>query len=162
MDKAQIYAFLDENNIKYEAIEHEAVYNMQELEKISLPESFSKWDAKNLFIRDDKKKNYYLISVMGDKRVDLKEFRKKHALRALSFASAGELQDILGLIPGAVTPLGLLNDDERKVAFFLDSAFEGGSIAIHPNDNTASVLMRTDDLMHLIEEHGNSAEFTEI
>ena len=62
-----------------------------------------------------RKRNYYLITVKGDKRVDLKEFRKKNNTRPLRFASENDLMDILGLIPGAVTPLGILNDEERKV-----------------------------------------------
>lgn len=75
-------------------------------------------DAKNLFVRDDKKRNYYLITVKGDKKVDLKEFRKKNNTRPLRFASENDLMDILGLIPGAVTPLGILNDEERKCRCF--------------------------------------------
>lgn len=87
MDKLAIYPFLGEQKIPYEKIEHPAVFNMEQLASIHLPHP--EWDAKNLFVRDDKKRNYYLITVKGDKRVDLKEFRRQHALRALSFASAG-------------------------------------------------------------------------
>ena len=86
MDKLAIYPFLGEQKIPYEKIEHPAVFNMEQLASIHLPHP--EWDAKNLFVRDDKKRNYYLITVKGDKRVDLKEFRRQHALRALSFASA--------------------------------------------------------------------------
>lgn len=70
-------------------------------------------DAKNLFVRDSKRRDYYLITVRGDKRVDLKQFRQQNQTRSLSFASAEELGELLGLIPGAVTPLGLLNDGEQ-------------------------------------------------
>ena len=73
-----------------------------------------------------RKRNYYLITVKGDKRVDLKEFRKKNNTRPLRFASENDLMDILGLIPGAVTPLGILNDEERKVQVFLDREFLEG------------------------------------
>ena len=86
---------------------------MEQLAAIHLPHP--EWDAKNLFVRDDKKRNYYLIAVKGDKRVDLKEFRRQHGLRGLSFASADDLLAILGLIPGAVSPLGVLNDTQRRV-----------------------------------------------
>ncbi|HIT42566.1 MAG TPA: hypothetical protein IAB60_10835 [Candidatus Caccovicinus merdipullorum] len=67
--------------------------NRKELSAIELP--YPEWGAKDLFVRDDKKRNYYLITVKGDKRVDLKEFRRQHSLRALSFASS---EDLLRLI----------------------------------------------------------------
>ncbi len=160
MNKQEIYRYLTEHGIDYEITEHDAVFNMAELSAIDLP--YPEKDAKNLFVRDDKKQNYYLISVRGDKRVDLNEFRKKHELRRLSFASAEELMDILGLIPGAVSPLGILNDTERKVTFFLDSVFSDDIIGVHPNDNTATVWLKTEDLISLIKEHGNTVCVVEI
>mgnify|MGYP002519354380 CR=1 FL=1 len=160
MIKSEVYQYLTEQHIPYEVTEHKAVFNMEELNAVKLP--YPEWDAKNLFVRDDKKKNYYLITVKGGKRVDLKEFRRRHNLRALSFAPADDLLSIMGLTPGSVTPLGLLNDTERRVHFYLDAAFSGNKIGVHPNENTATVWMCADDLMRLIQLHGNDAEYTEI
>ncbi len=160
MNKTETYQYLTEHNIVYEVSEHKAVFNMEEAESLDLP--YPECDAKNLFIRDDKKQNYYLITVKGDKRVDLKEFRKQHGLRALSFASPEELSAVMGLIPGAVTPLGILNDVEHRVHFYLDKSFIGEKIGVHPNDNTATIWVQADELMDLIKKHGNAAEFTEL
>ena len=160
MNKTETYQYLTEHNIVYEVSEHKAVFNMEEAESLDLP--YPECDAKNLFIRDDKKQNYYLITVKGDKRVNLKEFRKQHGLRALSFASPEELSAVMGLTPGAVTPLGILNDVERRVHFYLDKSFIGGKIGVHPNDNTATIWVQADELMDLIKKHGNAAEFTEL
>lgn len=160
MDKEAVYQFLNAHQIQYEVTEHKAVFNMDELSSIELP--YPEWDAKNLFVRDDKKRNYYLITVKGDKRVDLKEFRRQHGLRALSFASSGDLAAIMGLSPGSVTPLGILNDSGHRVHFYLDAEFAGNKIGIHPNDNTATVWMQTEDLLCLVQEHGNEAEFFEL
>ena len=156
MDKQQTYDFLTASGVEYEVTEHEAVYNMEELDAVDLP--YPGDDAKNLFVRDDKKRNYYLITVKGDKRVDLKEFRKTYETRPLRFASEDDLMAIMKLISGAVTPLGLLNDDERKVQFYIDEDFMAGSgrIGVHPNDNTATVWLQASDLIKLIEEHGNA------
>ena len=117
MNKQDIYNYLKENNIWHEITEHNAVYNMAELAEVDTP--YPEADAKNLFVRDDKKKNFYLITVRGDKRVNLKEFRKANGTRPLSFASAENLMDIMGLIPGAVTALGILNDSEKILHFYL-------------------------------------------
>ncbi len=160
MNKEETYAFLKENNIEFEAVEHKAVFNMEELGDVELPHP--EWEAKNLFVRDDKKRNYYLITVKGAKRVDLKDFRKKHGLRPLTFASADDLLEIMKLTPGSVTPLGLLNDSECKVKLYLDAEFEDGMMGVHPNDNTATVYMKADDVLRLIHEHGNEAEMAEI
>lgn len=159
-NKEKVYRYLDENRIEYEVNEHKAVFNMDELNSVDL--LYPEWDAKNLFVRDDKKANYYLITVRGDKHVNLKEFRKKNGLRGLSFASADDLMLMMNLLPGAVTPLGLLNDKEHKIHFYLDRDFCGNKIGIHPNDNTATVWMKADDLMNLIRRIGNSAQYVEI
>lgn len=160
MNKEEIYNYLKENNIKYEIDEHKAVYNMEELKDIVLkyPES----DAKNIFVRDDKKRNYYLITTKGDKKVDLKDFKNKYNTRSLSFASETDLMNILGLIPGAVTPLGLLNDKDLKVEFYLDSYFKDKIIGVHPNDNTATVCMSSSDLIEIIKEHGNKVNIIDL
>ena len=114
-------------------------------------------EAKNIFVRDDKKRNYYLITVKGDKKVNLKYFKEKYHTRSLSFASEQDLMAILGLQAGSVTPLGLINNTVHKVQFYLDQDFldEPKLIGIHPNDNTATVWLKTDDLITLIEELRN-------
>ena len=159
MTKQETYDYLTARGVGYEITEHPAVYNMTEMAEIPLP--YPEADAKNLFVRDDKKRHYYMITVQGAKRVDLKAFRKQHGLRNLSFASADDLMSILGLIPGAVTPLGLLNDQEGKVELYLDAALSE-LIGVHPNDNTATVWIKTADLIRLIEEHGNMVRVVEI
>lgn len=100
--------------------------------------------------------------VTGDKRVDLKEFRRRYGTRPLSFASAGDLGSIMGLEPGSVTPLGLLSDEERRVALFLDADLAGGIIGVHPNDSTATVWMRAADLVRVVEDHGNEVRVVEL
>ena len=160
MKKAEIYQYLTGKGISYEVTEHGAVYNMEDLAAMDLPYPDS--DAKNLFVRDDKKRNYYLITVKGEKRVNLKEFRKAHGLRNLSFSSPDDLMAIMGLIPGAVTPLGLLNAEEKKVIFYLDQELEDSLIGVHPNDNTATVWMQSKDLMMLLKEHGTEVNVVEI
>lgn len=160
MNKTETYQYLTDRDISYEVTEHGAVYNMEELAAVDLP--YPDCDAKNLFVRDDKKRNYYLITVKGEKRVNLKEFRKAHGLRNLSFASPDDLMAIMGLIPGAVTPLGLLNAEEKKVIFYLDQELEDSLIGVHPNDNTATVWMQSKDLMMLLKEHGTEVHVVEI
>ena len=162
MNKQETYDYLTQNGIEYEVTEHKAVFNMAELDEVDLP--YPECDAKNLFIRDDKKRNYYLITVKGDKRVNLKEFRKQNGTKPLSFASPEDLLAIMGLTPGSVTPLGVLNDTERKVHAFIDKDFldEPQIIGVHPNDNTATVWLKSEELIKLMREHGNTVDVVKI
>ena len=162
MNKQEIYDFIKSRDIWYEITEHEAVFNMEELSKIEV--LYPEYDAKNLFIRDDKKRNYYLITIKGKKRINLKEFQKKNNTRNLSFASTNDLMSIMGLKPGAVTPLGLLNDKELKVKFYIDEECmkDKHIIGVHPNDNTATIWLKVEDLIEIIQEHGNEVNIVEI
>lgn len=160
MTKEETYRYLSDHKLSYEVTEHQAVFNMAELGAVKLP--YPELDAKNLFVRDDRREHYYLITVKGDKRVDLKAFRRAHGLRPLTFASAEDLMAILGLLPGSVTPLGLLSDEGRRVALYLDRDFVDGLIGVHPNDNTATVWMGANDLVRVIRHHGNAVELADI
>lgn len=152
MTKQEVYQYLTAHGIDYQVTEHKAVYHMTETDMAALP--YPQLIAKTLFLQDDKG-NGYLLSVKGEKRVNLRAFKKEHGLKGLSFVSEEELMSVLGLRPGAVTPLGILNDDTCSVRFYLDAAFTGGLIGIHPNENTATVWMQVSDLMRVIQEHGN-------
>lgn len=160
MNKQETYQYLKDHNIPFEITEHRAVYNMEELDSIDLP--YPEGDAKNLFVRDDKKKNYYLITVKGDKRVNLKDFRKAHGLRPLPFASPEDLKKYMDLTPGAVTPLGLLNVEGAPITMYLDAEFKDSIIGIHPNENTATVWLQGDDLVMLLRENGCEVKIVEI
>ena len=153
MNKEQIYRYLKQKNIWYEITKHKAVYNMKDLQDVDL--LYPEGDAKNLFVRDDKKRNYYLITVKGTKKVDLKEFRHQNNTRPLSFVNEKELLELLNLKPGSVTPLGLLNNKEHKVEFFIDNELleEPGIIGVHPNENTATVWLKTRDLITILKEN---------
>lgn len=162
MNKQEVYDFIKSKNIWYEITEHKAVFNMEELSEIEVP--YPEYDAKNLFVRDDKKRNYYLITVKGNKRVNLKEFRNNNGTRPLSFAPEQDLMSIMNLTAGSVTPFGLLNDKELKVKFYLDSDFLNDKqiIGIHPNDNTATVWLKVLDLIDIIKAHGNQVNVVDL
>ena len=108
MNKQELYQFLDEQKIEYSVIEHAPVYTVEEAEKLCLPHPEA--GAKNLFLRDDKKRNYYLLTVRDALPIDLKQFQERIGSRRLSFASEEDLMRFLALKKGAVTPFGVLND----------------------------------------------------
>lgn len=155
--KKETIEFLDARSIPYELQEHPAVYTVAEAEALGLPHAEA--SAKNLFLRDDKKRNYYLVTAREHTSVNLKELRTMLDTRPLSFASPADLEAILGLFPGSVTPLGILNDGARRVEILLDSALKNRLIAMHPNENTATLWMQERDLKKLVQEHGNAYRY---
>ncbi len=161
MNKEQLIAYLDEKGIIYERVDHNAVFTIDEMIDAELP--YPDVIAKNLFVRDDKKRSFYLITVLEDKRVDLKEFRKRFGTRPLTFASEEMLMDKMQLIRGAVTPFGLLNNEDCDIVFYIDRDFvKKGKIGIHPNLNDATLFLDAEDVIMLVREHGNEVNIIEI
>ena len=155
--KDDIYDLLRKKGIRFMAVDHPPAYTVEDIISFDLPRP--EVGAKNLFLRDDKKRSYYLLTVRDDLTVSIKEFQSKAGTRRLSFASEQDLMHYLGLIPGAVTPFGILNDESRSVIVYIDKSFAGQEISVHPNDNTATVYLSADEMVTLIREHGNPVEY---
>lgn len=160
MTKEDIKNLLTQAGVWFEWTDHPPVYTMEDIEALGLHRPGA--EAKNLFVRDDKKRNFYLLTLPGNLRVDLKEFYRAHGLRKLSFASAEDLQEKLGLYAGAVSPMGLLNRQNHGVELYLHPQFENGQICLHPNDNTATVCMYTRDLVTLLENAGVTVHWSAV
>ena len=160
LTKEDIIKLLDDKKIRYEIAEHKPVYTIDEMLECGLPHP--EQIAKNLFIRDDKKRKYYLITCLEDKKINLKEFRKEHDTRPLTFASEDDLMARMGLTRGAVTPFGILNNEEKDVVVFIDKDYENKLMGIHPCDNTATVYVNCRDVAKLINDHGNELHFVKM
>ena len=153
LGKAETVALLDREGIAYELYEHEAVFTVDQARAAGIPHA--ELGAKNLFLRDDKHRAHYLVCLPDEKDVSLREMQERLGSRRLSFASAQDLNDMLGLAPGSVTPLGALNDAEGLVEVVIDRELvDAGRVTVHPCDNTATVLLATADLVELLREHG--------
>lgn len=156
----EVLALLRDRGISFEEMHHVSVYTIDEMLALDMPDP--EHIAKNLFLRDDKKRNYYLIVSREDRKVDLKALREVLGSRPLSMASENDLWEFLKLRKGAVTPFGVLNDPQRRVDVVIDSFFEGSSLGIHPNDNTCTVWLGSEDLVSLIGDRCRSLEFKEL
>lgn len=161
MSKEEVYLKLKELNIEYLKIDHIPIYTIDEANNLDIENK--EYIAKNLFLRDDKKRNYYLLVVKSSKKIDLNDLKNKINSRRLSFASDIDLEKYLKLKKGSVTPLGVLNDVERKVKIIIDEdILKEEIVGVHPNDNDATVFMKTKDLIRLIELNGNLVEYAKV
>lgn len=161
MSKEEVYLKLKELNIEYLKIDHIPIYTIDEANNLDIENK--EYIAKNLFLMDDKKRNYYLLVVKSNKKIDLNDLKNKINSRRLSFASSEDLEKYLKLKKGSVTPLGVLNDVERKVKVIIDEdILKEEIVGVHPNDNNATVFMKTKDLIRIIELNGNLVEYAKV
>lgn len=147
---------LEEMDIPYEMIEHEAAYTVEDMDRIGFDEKVTV--CKNLFVRDQKKKpTHWLVVLHKDKRADLDSLAGQLGTKHLSFASAERLQRYLGLAQGEVTPLGILNDGNHSVIVVFDRDLIGKEhLGVHPNDNTATLIVSFDGIKKFVEDNGNT------
>ena len=152
---------LDELQIKYQLIKHIPIYTIEEANNLDIENK--EYIVKNLFLRDDKKRNYYLVVIKSHKKVNLNDLMLKINSRRLSFASSDDLNKYLNLKKGSVTPLGILNDKNKVVTIIIDEdILKDNLIGVHPNDNRATIFIKTKDLIKLIELHGNLIKYVKV
>ena len=138
MDEKKVYDTLEQLDISYTKHEHPPVYTVEEAEQHW--ETITGAHCKNLFLRNKKGRNHYLVIAKSEKRVDLKALTSRLGEDRLSFASPERMKRYLGLEPGAVSPFGLINDRENQVVVIIDHDLkEASHVNFHPNVNTATV-----------------------
>ena len=118
--------------------------------------------VKNLYLRDKKKRNY-LVTLQQDHEIDLKALGAELGVGNLSFGSADRLLQHLGIRPGAVSPLAMVNGVENGVRFFMDArAKEADRVYMHPLVNDRTIGMPPTDLMRFFELTGVSPEWLDL
>ena len=160
-DRTKALQRLDKLSIAYEMEEHPAAATIEELDQLGLkhPECI----AKNLFVRDQKGKRHFLITISGHKHADLRQLGEKLGSGKLSFCSAERLQKYLGLVQGEVSPLGVVNDTGCAVEVVFDKDLEKQPVVgVHPCDNTATVYLKFADLHKLVWQNGNDIIMVEV
>lgn len=148
-----IYSVLDKLGIVYKKYEHPAVFTVEEAKKHDTGNSSHN---KSIFLRNKKGDNFYLVLTLGSKRIDLKSLAIFLNETKLSFASPEKMMKYLGLTPGSVSPFGLINDVDKVVQVIVDEEllkFE--KQGYHPNINTATLIISTEDLKKFLNWTGN-------
>jgi Ala-tRNA(Pro) deacylase len=141
--KTEILEFLTNHQFTFELVEHPALFTCDDLNKYGL--TIAGTGTKNLFLSDGKE--VLLVSVPEEKRVDIRGLEKLLGTKKLSFAKPELLLECLQVTPGAVTLLGVMFDQEKKVRIILDQAFKAAEfLQAHPCDNTATVVIARTEL----------------
>lgn len=156
--KEEVREYLKAKGIAYEWMDHAPVFTMEEMHQEGITEKGEV--CKNLFLRDAKGKQHFLVVMPDEKKADLQALAEQLGSTKLSFASAERLEKYLGLVQGSVSPFGILNDETHAVTVVFDSDLSTKDrVGVHPNDNTATVWVSFRDLKKMVEENGNDISF---
>lgn len=153
--------FLDEHGIRLERHEHPAVMTVEEADRLVplLPAA----KTKNLFLRDKKGLRHALVTVPAHCAVDLHALAGLIGYSGLGFASAERLAKHLGVAPGSVTILALVNDADRAVDFYIDRAlWEADAVRAHPLVNTATMVVPHDALERFVAATGHRVNVIDV
>jgi len=145
----ELLSVLTQAGIEYTNHEHPAVFTVEEADLHH--EGIDGVHSKNLFFKD-KKKNLFLVVTLSDKPIKIKEMAKKIGAKSPSFGKPDLLAEVLGVIPGAVTPFAVVNDEENRVKVILDKEMmENELLNFHPLENTATTTITAKGLVKFME-----------
>jgi Ala-tRNA(Pro) deacylase len=157
----EIYDYLDAHAIPYERHDHPPVFTCEDVDR--LVPVLPGLKTKNLFICDNKGKQHFLVTLPDEKSVDLKLLGEALGVKKLRFASADRLQTHLKLDPGAVTILGVVNDQAHRVQVVVDQAiWDAKALQCHPLVNTATLVIALDNVRKFLAASDHPATVMDV
>lgn len=154
----ELYLLLEQLSIQFDYYEHPPVATIADAELHW--KNIVSGKCKNIFFRNHKGNRHYLVILEHCRQLDIHDLEKRLKQGKLTFASDRRLKEYLGVQPGSVSPFGLINDMSHHVHIFIDEKLnEYEKLAFHPNVNTATLVIKKEDLIKFIRSLGNSWEF---
>lgn len=156
-----LFRRLDALGLAHRTVEHPPVFTVEEAKALrgTLPGGH----VKNLFLRNKKGDAMWLVVALEDRVIDLKLLGERIGAGRVSFGSADRLMTHLGVIPGAVTPLALVNDRDVRVKVVIDAGLLAHDpVNVHPLVNSMTTAMAPGDLLRFIEACGHRPEIMDL
>ena len=145
----RVYDLLDTLGVSYQRIDHEPAMTMEACAAID--EALNATICKNLLLCNRQCTDFYLLMIAGDKHFKTSVLSKQIGSSRLSFADGQYMEAFLDITPGSLSVLGLMNDRENRVQLLIDrDVLEGEYFGCHPCINTASLRLKTADLLERI------------
>jgi len=158
MTEQEFLTFLDGNNFTYQRTEHPAVFTCEEAE-LHRPD-VPAVSTKNLFLCDKKARRFFLAVTSCEKTMNLETLSMQFGIKHLRFASETNLMRLLGVTRGAVTMMGLVNDNEHIVELWIDAEIWGNEYFLsHPLVNTATLVFAKSELERFFKLTGHALHF---
>jgi Ala-tRNA(Pro) deacylase len=157
----KVYQTLDDLEIDFTYIEHPPAPTIEIARQYW--KGHDAQHCKNLFFRNHKGNRHYLVILDCEQNLAIHDIEKRLKQGKLTFASEKRMQQYLGLMPGSVSPFGLVYDTAKNVHVFLDINLKKAKhISFHPNQNTASLIILFDDFLRYLDYTSNGYEFIEL
>lgn len=152
---------LNEMNIPFEIVEHEPALTTEQAD--SFIEGIEGVRTKTMFLTNKKKTEFYLLIMDDKKRLDMDIFKEIVASKQIKMASKNSLFEKMMLPPGVVSPLGLLNNEDKDIKVYIDKEIiDEERMCFHPNTNEKTIFLKTLDLLKFIESIGYDVNIVEI
>ena len=147
-NEAAVYRLLQQLNIPFTRIDHPPVRTMEDCEAVD--RALGGEICKNLFLCNQQKTTFYLLMIQEQKSFKTKDVSKQLGVSRLSFGTPEDMERLLHISPGAVSPMGLLFESARDVRLVMDrDLLSGEYLGCHPCVNTASIRMRMQDFLNV-------------
>lgn len=157
-EEQKVLKALAELAIPWERHEHPPVFTVEQAELHW--QGIPGLHVKNLFLRNERGNRQYLVILAADKKADLKSLARLLGEERFSFGSASRLKRCLGVEPGSVSAFSLINDRDKAVEVVVDDDLRASSqVSFHPNVNTATLTIRSDDFLRFLAWTGHRVHF---
>lgn len=169
----EVLTFLEDNGLDYELFTHPPLPTIEMA--LEYWKEIDSTHCKNLFFRNHKGNRHYLVVFECHKEMQIHSLEHMLKQGKLSFASAERMERCLGLLPGSVSPLGLIHDmkteeltkehfpNGHRVKLFLDQDLKTSEkVSFHPCDNTGSVVLSNADFIRFLEIWGGEYEWLDV
>ena len=160
--EVRVYDFLDALDIQYQRVDHEAAMTMEAC--LGVDAALEATMCKNLMLCNRQCTDFYILLLPGDKKFKTSVLSKQIGSSRLSFADGQYMEQFLDITPGSLSVLGLMNDKENRVQLLIDKdVLTGDYIGVHPCVNTASLKLKTSDLVEtIIPAMGHEPTYVEL
>ena len=147
--EVRVYDLLDSLGVRYQRIDHEPAMTMEACAEID--RVLDATICKNLLLCNRQCTSFYLLMLPGEKSFKTSVFSKQIGSSRLSFADPQYMEEFLDITPGSLSVMGLMNDKDHHVELMMDEdILKGEYIGVHPCINTASLRLKTADLMEKV------------
>ena len=151
--RADLMNYLERLGIETTTIEHPPLFTVEQSR--ALRGEIAGGHTKNLFLKD-KKDSVFLLVAEEEAELDMKGLHRRIGSARLSFGKPELLAELLGVIPGSVTPFGVINDREPRVTVILEAGLmRHERLNFHPLENSATTTIRRDDLLAFLRATGH-------
>lgn len=156
-----LFRFLDDLGVSHTTKSHAPVFTVAEA--VALRDEIPGGHTKNLFLKD-KKDNYFLLTVEEHATIDLKTVHTIiGAASKVSFGKPEKLMEYLGVVPGAVTAFGVINDQGKDVTLIFDEELMTFDIInLHPLSNDQTTSVSSKDMLRFVEATGHQVNVLKV